>query len=393
MRDQAAPRTDPAELSMDVVILGHDEADARFGRRTAFFASAGFQVAPMAFTRQDHAGVKVVPDSISLGVTARRAYVRRLAALAGSVRVVWRHRAAFRRASWIYAINLDNTLLGIAARWLTGSRAGLAMELADVQPVMLRRDAAGSAVRAAERFAFRHTQLVVTTSPGFEREYLPEHGWAGNTVLMENTVFPAPVKDDLPNLPYGPPWRIGWFGVHRCQESWETLRALVDRMPGKVELVLAGYPTMVDNTRFMAEVRAAPATTFLGRYRYPDDLGRLYGQVHFNWCVDRSAEGGNSSWLLPNRLYEGGWFSVPALVEAGSQAGRWVEDHASGVILAPTRRLDDLVDLLLSMTPERWLALRDGVAANPLSTWTGEDQAAVLIAAMGPGGSKRGRKR
>ena len=260
-------------------------------------------------------------------MTSPRDYPQRVAAVAGALRVVWRQRHAFRAASWIYAINLDNALLGVAARWLTRSQAQLVMELSDVQPVMLRPNPIGAAFRAAERFALHQTQMVVTTSTGFEREYLPTQGWGGRTVLLENTVFPVPLDlepDSYPR-PTGPPWRIGWFGAHRCQESWEILRKLIGRLPGTVELVLAGYPTMVDNQRFFDEVAETPSTTFLGRYEYPGDLGRLYGQVHFNWCVDRSAVGGNSAWLLPNRLYEGGLLRVPALAERGTETGRWVE--------------------------------------------------------------------
>ena len=38
-----------------------------------------------------------------------------------------------------------------------------------------------------------------------------------------------------------------------------------------------------------------------------------------------SKHGASGGWLLPNRLYEGGYFGVPHLAEAGSETGNYVE--------------------------------------------------------------------
>ena len=64
MNERALTRTGGAGVSSQLVILAHDEADARFGRRIAFFSDAGFGVTAMAFTRRGHGGVKAVPESI-----------------------------------------------------------------------------------------------------------------------------------------------------------------------------------------------------------------------------------------------------------------------------------------------------------------------------------------
>ncbi len=383
-RPRRLAQNNDAGAPTDLVILATDEADARYRRRYTFFEGAGMRVLPMAFTREEQGGVKVVAESVSLGMTSRQAYAQRVLALAGALRVVWAQRQDFRSASWIYSISLDNTLLGLAARMLTRSQASQVMELSDVQPVMVQPGPVGATFRAVERFALRHIHVVVTTSTGFERDYLPAQGWTGRTVLLENTVFPVPEDSDegVSVPPVGPPWRIGWFGALRCQESWELLRRLVRSYPGDVELVLAGYPNMAENERFLDEVAETSSTSFLGRYDYPDELSSLYGQVHFNWCVDRSAVGGNSSWLLPNRLYEGGLFGVPALAERGTEAGRWVDAHGSGLVLSAERTLDDLTGLISSMTTEQWLLLREAVREVPAEIWSGEGQRRELLAAM-----------
>ncbi|MEM8581765.1 MAG: hypothetical protein AAGF50_11275, partial [Pseudomonadota bacterium] len=41
----------------------------------------------------------------------------------------------------------------------------------------------------------------------------------------------------------------------------------------------------------------------------------------------------NSQWLLPNRLYEGGWYGCPPVAPAASQTGQWIVAQESGFVL------------------------------------------------------------
>jgi hypothetical protein len=72
--------------------------------------------------------------------------------------------------------------------------------------------------------------------------------------------------------------------------------------------------------------------TFTGPYRF-EELPTLYGDMHFSWAVDFFEQGLNSSWLLPNRIYESSFFgSVPIAVE-GVETARWLAEKQIGVIL------------------------------------------------------------
>ena len=76
-------------------------------------------------------------------------------------------------------------------------------------------------------------------------------------------------------------------------------------MEGRFEIVLRGRPAYSEFTDFDGFVAAEPYLRFDGAYRNPEDLAAIYGEVHFSWAIDFFEEGLNSSWLLPNRLYEG----------------------------------------------------------------------------------------
>jgi succinoglycan biosynthesis protein ExoL len=59
----------------------------------------------------------------------------------------------------------------------------------------------------------------------------------------------------------------------------------------------------------------------------------MYGGVHFVWTIDYYEAGGNSDWLLPNRLYEGPLHGAVPLTLRNVEAGRWLHRRGCGVLL------------------------------------------------------------
>ncbi len=73
--------------------------------------------------------------------------------------------------------------------------------------------------------------------------------------------------------------------------------------------------------------------SFGGRYRAPEDLAGIYGELDLVWAGDFMEAGFNSEWLLPNRIYEGGYHAVPPVAPAGTETARWIEDRGVGFAL------------------------------------------------------------
>lgn len=153
--------------------------------------------------------------------------------------------------------------------------------------------------------------LLITSSPAFLSEYFEPRQFTQRALpvfVIENKplVVDAPHPSPKPiDLAPGPPWRVGWFGVIRCLKSLEVLSSLAQRRPDLVEVSIRGRPSAPVARRLQQCLRSAPALTFGGAYT-ARDLPGLYGGVHFNWTIDYYEENGNSKWLLPNRIYEGG---------------------------------------------------------------------------------------
>jgi succinoglycan biosynthesis protein ExoL len=262
-------------------------------------------------------------------------------------------------AEVIVARNLEMLVLAAAVRD-RGQR--LVYECLDIHRLMLRGDIVGRALRLLERRLLERCDLVLVSSPAYRREYFEGlQEYRGEVLLIENKVIgerapPAPATTQA-----GPPWRIGWFGMLRCRRSLDLLCDLAGHSDGRVEVLIAGKPSPAVFDDFENRVAGAEGVTFTGPYR-PQDLAALYRGVHFSWCIDWFEEGLNSSWLLPNRLYESIANGAVPLALEGIETGRWLARAELGLRVGSS---DDIARELGAMTPERFTQLSSAVARFP----------------------------
>jgi hypothetical protein len=250
--------------------------------------------------------------------------------------------------------------------------------------MMLGDGAASKALRGLERMLLGSIRRVIVSSPAFLSAYfVARQRFDGPTLLLENKLLrldgaapPTPVRP-----PVGGPWRIGWFGVIRCQKSLDMLCALTEASEGKLEVVIRGRPARHEFRDFDAQVAATPGVRFEGAYT-PDDLPRCYGEVHFAWAIDYFEEGQNSTWLLPNRLYEAGAHGVPPIALADVETGHWLAARDAGLLIGDP--VPELGAILKTLDAPGYEALRAGIAAIPVDAFVaGEDECRRLVAALG----------
>lgn len=102
-------------------------------------------------------------------------------------------------------------------------------------------------------------------------------------------------------------------------------------MDGKVQVVLRGKPAYQEFDNFDAEVAAEPYLSFEGAYKSPEDLKSIYEDVDFIWAIDFFEEGLNSSWLLPNRIYEGCRYGRVPIAVNGTETANFLKNSAIGL--------------------------------------------------------------
>lgn len=358
-----------------IAYFAHDWGDAAVKRRVAGFRRDGMAVAGFAMHRAEGAR----PDWVvaDLGQTYDNKYVHRALSIPRGARLA--QGRVLERAALIVARNLDMLLVALAARRRAGLRTPVIYECLDIHRLVARRDAIGAVFRRIEAQALRASAGFWVSSPAFLHEHFAvHHPGARGGHLVENRLQapPGPRPKGKPGDGGSGRLRIGWFGNLRCARSLSLLCDVARTYGEDVEIVLRGYPAITEIPDFHRIVANQAGLSFGGRYHWPDDLASIYGGVDVVWAGDFMDAGRNSDWLLPNRLYEGGWYACPPVAPSASQTGRWVATHGCGFTLAEPleQTLPALVGALirdrapLGTARENLLSLRDDTFIEPVGT-------------------------
>ena len=316
------------------------------------FRAAGHEVRS-ATMRRANMNQGFVPDwpNIDLGRVENERLGRRLAVIAAAVALMARRRRALDTADVIVARNLDMLAIAWAARLLAGrTRIPLVYECLDIHGLLTRTGLLGAAARWAERRLLARTALTLVSSPGFTREWFGRvQGHRGRVVLLENKLWCDTAPPRRPATPRrrapGAPLTLGWVGSLRCAPSLRLLLAAADAMGPALRLRLHGNVHRHALPDFDAAIAARANVTYHGPYPYPEGLAEAYRGLDLVWAQDLWQRGGNSDWLLPNRIYEASWFGCPSVAVSDSETGRRIAADGLGFVIAePTP--DALVALL-----------------------------------------------
>lgn len=362
---------------LKLLYLVHDLADPAVRRRVMMFVAGGAEVTLAGFRRAANplAAIDGV-NPIELGVTSDGRFGQRIGAVAKSCLSIGTVLRAVAKPDVIVARNLEMLAVANRAAAFFGSTVPIAYECLDIHRLMLRDDVVGSVMRGAEARLGRGAKLLITSSPAFVEHYFrPLSGLDLPTLLLQNQVldldddgddFPPPSP---PTRMTAQPWRIGWFGALRCAKSLTLLSAFSHAMGGRAEVVLRGRPAYSEFDDFDGFLRDEPFMSFHGPYRNPEDLTRIYAGVHFSWAIDFFEEGKNSSWLLPNRLYESCRHGAVPIALEGTETARFLNERGIGLIL-PAADPASLSALFETMTDAAHRQACDRIHAQGPAPWT-----------------------
>jgi hypothetical protein len=368
----------------------HDLSDPAVTRRVRMLQAGGADPIVLGFRRVDVAPETIAgAPAIDLGRTydARLGHRAKATALAALRSGRWREMLA--GAQVVMARTLEMLAVAQAAKRSCQLDAALVYECLDIHRLMLGDGLKSRAMRAVEAGLMRRSELLIVSSPAFLDAYFEPRQGVGSrlplqTLLVENKVLElgggqAAQPPPRPPRQPGPPWRIGWMGAIRCRKSLDILARLAARRPDLVQVTIHGRPAYTEFDDFDAQVAALPNVSFGGAYTAAD-LPRLYADVHFSWAIDYMEEGLNSSWLLPNRLYESPRYGATPIALAGVQTGRYLADHGFGVRLGDPSELEAFLE---ELTPQAYASLRRRLDAVPQSAFVAGDQdCRALVAAL-----------
>lgn len=321
-----------------IAFFGHDAADAAVRRRVQGFRDDGLDV--VGFTMRRRENVAIDWENVDLGMTFDGAYGQRIKSIFRGASLAAANRDLLATADVIYARNLDMLATAFLAKRNTGLKTPVIYEALDVHRLLTRKDLVGLALRRIEGGLLKRTKRLVVSSPGFlENHFEPRHRNQYRASLVENRLAagaeygPRPDRD-APQRNASEPLRIGWVGMLRCNRSFGLLLDIARKLGPQVRIVLHGTPALVEIPDFHERIQGIENVEFHGRYKAPEDLARIYGGLDLVWAGDFMEAGYNSVWLLPNRLYEGGYYAVPPIAPEGTQTAKWINARGVGFTIA-----------------------------------------------------------
>ncbi len=353
---------------MHVTYFANDLADAAVGRRAHMLQVGGANVTLIGFRRTEQPVLRVSgADAIDLGRTFDARFLDRGGKILRRSLEAGRWKDLVARSNFLLARNLEMGLLADFARVSAGSNVRLVYECLDIHGLLLGRGIPSALLRWWERRLLRRSAALIVSSPGFLKNYfeplavpLPPVVVSENKRMSETADLPRPAFGSRRR---GAPWRVGWFGNIRCVRSFAILKGLALRHPDVIDVELRGRPT-AKLQALIAENLPLANMRFSGPYA-PSELASAYEACDLAWAIDLWQADQNAAWLLPNRIYEGGFYNCPPIALAGTETARWLADRASGVILQNPE--EDLEAFITTLTPADYVELRHATAAIPMT--------------------------
>lgn len=354
-----------------LAFFGHNFNEPAVRRRARAFLSCGFDV------------VGVMPyrgcltpgpfDLVSLGQTRDGNYLSRLMPLIKSLQITGARHPQLAEIDLIYARNLDMLACAHAFRFRNRLQVPIVYECLDIHSMMLDHGLLSRMLRRLEAALLRRSDLLVYSSNCFRKAYFDVyHPDLFRGCLIENRLNAGDVQErpKSPRSPASGKLKLGWVGNLRCRRSLDILIQLGKQFQGELEIHVHGYPARTVFPDFETELQQAAGITFHGLYDSAVDLPRIYSSFDVVWAGDWFEANRNSVWQIPNRIYEGGYYGVPAIGAQGTETGQKIAEWGAGWLLdMPAEACVQKLIAFLLNNPEEVRKKSNALLQLPLPTF------------------------
>lgn len=353
----------------------------RYKKRIAGVVSEGLPCQALYFDRDYFAGTEFPCPASSMGEIAHGRYLSRLKTLAGAIPVVREHVDS---QTVVYCFGMDMLLL---AKLATLGCNNILYEVADIRPILVENSLAAKFMRFVEKQLLRNIKCLIVTAPGYVTGYYEQMLKVRNLrhLVIENKIDAAVFQDQTEQrlVPQaGAKLRLGYFGLLRCETSWQALRKLALASPATIEIIIYGKAVAPANIK--EQCATIENIRYCGEYVAPDDLPAMYQSVDVVWaCYPYGLQSpGNWMWAMTNRFYESCFFAKPMITLAGSADARRVQQYDIGFSVTLSNIEETLAFLQDQLTPANVQRLAANVRAVPKEVYVYHDEHKQLAREM-----------
>lgn len=290
----------------------------RYSKRIDMLKEAGSSPTVAAFERDYHKGRLPSIEIKRLGFIESGRYFKRLKIYLLSLRKI---RYLAKKNNVVYSFGFDVFLLSYFAT--VGLSCKRVLEVADIRKLQTGDSFKAKLFRFVERVFSSKIDLLIVTSEKYYTEYYCK--WLNvslNYLVVENKLEPSCLdsrpKTAVESADFIKKVSVGYFGLLRCAWSAKVLYTLAKKYPNKFKIILAGHWFL--EKEMLEMLVELDNVIFLGEYKSPDDLNKIYSQVDIVWSCYSPFEKNNynSYWAKTNRFYESLFYSKPMVVTKNS---------------------------------------------------------------------------
>ena len=315
-----------------IAFFGHDSADAAIRRRIQALKHDGINV--VGYMMHRRAPGHLDWDNVDLGETRDGAFLQRFRSIFSGAEMAAKDADRLSAADIFFARNLDMLALAFLVKRKLKLDTPVIYESLDVHRLLSRRDPIGRILRGLEGRLLSRCDALIVSSPGFLEHHFDRYYPNRFTAhLIENRLAASANygRRARPGVrSAAQPLQVGWVGMLRCQRSLDLLSQVADKLGDRVHIHLHGLPARKEIVEFEPVIERRTNMTYHGEYKSPEGLADIYKGLDIVWAGDFMEAGQNSVWLLPNRIYEGGYYGVPSVAPGGTQTATWINAHNVG---------------------------------------------------------------
>ena len=358
---------------LSILFISTSIGHRTFRKTVRMMERVGCEVRLIGFSRAKYPESTESFDIIDLGSLDHGNYTKRSKKFIFALGAI---RRQIKQHDLLHCFGLDSRLLASIAGW--GLRKPTVYQVQDIRPVLIGESLKARFARSLERLLLKNVKRLVVSSHAYYTEHFRHHYKISEirVTIIENKLEHDPLEqyssELTPAIAEGV--NIGYFGVLRCQRSWDILTRLVESdAQGRFALCARGVDTGL--TGFDAAVTSISSISYAGPYRDPDDLDELYRNVHIVWAAYPFGydQPGNWQWARTVRFYEACAYGIPVIVQKGTQDALFVQKHDIGLVV-DMGQPSEAIALMRQITSEKLIQWRKNILSLPRSCFIHTDE-------------------